>query len=69
MMLPPEADQRRALQGDALVACSALLYSAHVVRLGEFAGRRPFLARSKTTTQLVLVRDDRRALRQVVSTS
>lgn len=46
----------RALQGDALVACSALLYSAHVVRLGEFAARIDALrlARSKATTQLVL---------------
>ena len=28
-----------ALRGDALIGCSALLYSAHVVRLGEFAAQ------------------------------
>ena len=44
-----------ALLGDALVACSALLYTTHVIRLGEYASRvKPLpLARAKAGSQLV----------------
>ena len=43
------------LIGDALVACSALLYTTHVIRLGEYAGRLEALplARAKAGAQLL----------------
>ena len=37
------AARRRATRGDALVAASVVMYTAHVVRLGEFAAALPAL--------------------------
>jgi len=43
-------------RGDALVAASAVMYTAHVVRLGEFAAALPALglAKAKAAAQLAL---------------
>ena len=48
-------DGTSMLIGDALVACSALLYTTHVIRLGEYATEiEPLpLARAKAGSQLV----------------